>query len=128
MKLQVSLEYMNMLIFLSAILILLIVGGYLSTAKSILAKEEKEARNVLQKVINEIELASYVGPGYERIFYLPYSINGLKYNITVSNYTVRLTLKNGKVWIETIDIEEVKGYFHPGKNLIKNVKGMIYGT
>ena len=122
-KSQSAIEF----IILASFMLFVIVGFFAITSSKILdAKEEgnrKIAEDVVSIVSNEVEIAKSVNSGYKRNFFLPLTINGADYTITLTD--------NREIAVDYLGYEYVRfinatGSINKGNNKISNVDGNVY--
>ncbi len=126
MLLQASLEFFVLISLL--ILILLTVMYYNSSyyLQIYYLQVYEDARKISEAIASEINLALKAGNGYSRIFLIPEKIlNSIDYNVSVSDYRVKVYWKDGEAQ-SVIYTKEIVGYLKKGENWIRNVDGEIY--
>ena len=116
-------------IVLASFMLLVILGFFAVTSSRILeAKEEgnrKIAEDIAALAYNEIEIAKSVNDGYIRNFFMPQTVNGVNYSISITD--------NTELVVNYLDIEHVKflpsnvtGNIAKGNNKISKSNGIIF--
>ncbi|MFH1209520.1 MAG: hypothetical protein V1663_01910 [archaeon] len=93
------------------------------TQKYNLEKEKMLGQDVINKVKTEIELADTVSNGYHRDFVIPETLEGINYNITISDRELTLSTENFQL-IKIIP--EVIGNIQKNINTLKKEDNVIY--
>ncbi|MFH7880592.1 MAG: hypothetical protein QXI09_01120 [Candidatus Aenigmatarchaeota archaeon] len=123
---QVSIEFVTLFILLISIFSLVFYYN-LEYFKDI--NERKilyEAKIIADSIAKEIDIAANIGNGYSRVFYVKNKILGyIDYDIIYSPYTVIIKWNNN--YVESVtSVKEIVGKIEKGKNVIKNIDGVIY--
>ncbi len=116
-------------IFLSSFLFLLIVVFFALTSSKILDAREEANRKIAEDIANfayrEVEIAASANNGYTRLFSMPYTVNGVNYDIEI--------IDNRELVVRYLDFEYVKflpsnltGNLSPGTNEIKKIDGLLF--
>lgn len=123
---QVSVEFMIFVAVLSIFLFLTFYQNSNLFFQLTLVKNFKDAQTISDQIASEINLALKVGDGYSRVFFLPEKIsNSLDYEVNVEDYRVVIKWKSGSTQ-SVILTKNITGQIVKGKNLIKNIGGIIY--
>ena len=88
-------------------------------------KQTNSAKEVALTVQDEINLAFESIDGYYREFKIPEDINGIDFNISITEGLIYLVTDNGRDAI-ALQTAEVTGQPIKGINIIKKVGGIIY--
>jgi hypothetical protein len=119
-KSQVGIEF---LYFVGVGIVILLI--YLSLSSSYFSftssrKDSLTAKNLLENIRNEINLAGRVENGYSRIIKLPNDINGKNYNINIAGRELSIEFPINENTYARILITKVNlvGTLAPGKNLL----------
>lgn len=124
-KSQSAIEFISLASFM-----LLVVLGFLAVTSSnmLQAKEEgnrKTAEDIADFAYREIDIAKSVNNGYIRVFNLPQTVNGVSYDITMTD--------NRELTVNYLDYEFVRflpsnvtGNISKGDNRISKKDGIIY--
>lgn len=87
-------------------------------------RRNKAIKEFVLGVANEIDLASESTDGYYREFEIPSRIEGLEYEINLTEDMISFKSTNGK-YAMAVPIQNASGFLVIGTNLIKNEKGEI---
>ncbi|MEM5834344.1 MAG: hypothetical protein QXQ69_00665 [Candidatus Aenigmatarchaeota archaeon] len=83
-----------------------------------------EVQRIGDEAANQINLAHLSGDGFSKEYYLPEKIGTFIYNITI--YGNVLTINTTKTsYSVALITSNINGNFTFGKNLIKNINGMV---
>ena len=120
---QVALEFM-----LFAVIAFIILTAMLFSMRKQLIdlnsqRDTKELNDVVNRLREEIFLASIVQDGYYREFSLPNTINRKNYQLSISDKLVVGTIRN---YTLTIPVPDVAGSPQKGSNTINRTGGVIY--
>ncbi|RMD66517.1 hypothetical protein D6817_03960 [Candidatus Pacearchaeota archaeon] len=113
----VSVVFFLVLLFLS--LIVLNIGERQAERKQELAKE------VLEQLQTEIDLASSSIDGYEREFSLPATILGENYTIAIDSNYAYLQLSS-RTYSLSLSVFNITGQPKAGANTIRKINGSVY--
>ena len=86
-------------------------------------KENLLVRNLALTMQDEISLASGATNGYSREFYVPETIMGMVYEISLIDSRVYIKSKSSAI---SLHIEKVEGEIQKGKNIIKKENDKVY--
>ena len=128
---QVSVEFLTAIILL--ILVVIAMTYYIAekSLESSSTKAKLEADKICLDIPNMVNTASYL-EGYYGEFFLPLTVSGFQYNLTVFNKTIEVDYV-GHSCIANIRTQNIiyKGSFAPfslcgGTYSINNVNGTVY--
>lgn len=125
---QVSLEFM---VFFGLLLLITTVASGIALSSTNQINNEntaRDAKTITRLVATEINIAYEVGDGYSHNFTInPVLMDGSGYNITVLNQTVYLSWRGG-TYLTPVLTYNVAGNFTKGRNLIRNIGGVLNVT
>ena len=121
-KAQVSTELLLMISAAFAIGIVFLAALSYFYSEKIDEKNIEISKELLISIETELLTASKVLPGYERVFYLPETLNNKNYSVEISGGDIILTYGE----IDFIGISpNVTGNLVKGNNTIRNVDGKV---
>ncbi len=85
-------------------------------------KKSMLAEDFAYSVQNEFIIATQVLPGYRREFFLPYTLEGFDYTISIINNVLRINYTDN---VFELPIPEINGVIQKGKNIIVNQNNTI---
>ena len=122
-KSQSAIEF----IALAGFMLFVVLGFFAVTSSKILDVKEEANRQIAEDTANfvngEIEIAKTVNSGYSRFFFLPLTINGVDYTITLTD---NRELAVNYLGYEYVRFVNATGTISKGKNKISNVNGRVY--
>ncbi len=114
-------------IALASFMLFVVLGFFAITSSKILDSKEEANRKVAEDTANfvngEIKIARSVNSGYSRNFFLPQTINGVDYTITLTD---NRELAVNYLGYEYLRFVNATGTISKGKNKISNVNGRVY--
>lgn len=114
---QVALEFSVLIGFLLVIVIGTVTALKLTTESMQEAREETVLRDATAFVVNEVQMAARVGPGYNRTFRLPLYLHGRPYNISIHDEYDLVVTSRGNQHVRFFS-RPVQGNVSPGDNTI----------
>jgi len=125
---QASVEFMAIVGLLG--LLLLIIYGITNSQRADVAVQSTIASgwNICVKISAEASTAIGVGDGYERIFYLPYDVNGEEYSISIipQEQSVYVSWNDYSCRAPLLTSQIVGTPHAGGANKVKNDNGTLY--
>ncbi len=125
MKAQTSVEFLLLVAF--GTLIFVVFFGVIQDR--ILATNNEQLNHDLDRlnklISSEINLASRFSDGYQRDFWLPTSLRGLKYNASIKDNSTLLLQAGGSTNLYFFDFP-IYGELHPGDNSLISVFNAVY--
>ncbi len=125
LKSQSAMEF----IILASFMLLVMFGFFAVTSSNVLeAKEEgnrKIAEDIADFAYREIETAKSVNDGYIRVFAMPRSVNGVSYNINITDNRELIVDYLGYEYVKFLP-PNVTGNISKGLNKIKKINDIVY--
>ncbi|MBT4166067.1 hypothetical protein HOE04_03455 [archaeon] len=122
---QTAIEF---LVLVSAVLFFFVVF-FLTIGENIQDKTRENINKIVNEIAflvqEEISFASESVDGYYRVFKIPESLNGLEYDIDVSDGRVYLKTYNNKYAV-ALPVQDVSGEIIKGENVLRKEGGVIY--
>jgi hypothetical protein len=124
MRGQAGVEFMAIFgIFLAAILIMIFVAwGYVLEIN--VSTADLHANTFMDTVSGKLETVFLEGHGFSVNFTLPEKIFGLNYSVDIERGFVFLNMSD-KIYTKRLITRNVTGGLKKGKNIIKNVNGVV---
>ena len=120
---QVSMEFV-FLIGLAFAVMVVFIAATRSEFNTLQSEEERSlVKDVSVMVQHELVLASNVENGYIRIFEIPQKLEGIEYNISVTNNTLLAATDDYEY---VLNVPSVVGNLQKGDNTINKTDGVIY--
>jgi len=120
---QVSMEFV-FLIGVAFMVMLVFVSSTRSEFSALQSEEERSlVKDVSIMVQQEIIIASNVDDGYNRIFYVPLTLNSISYEIQIINNTLFTFTED---YEHSLNIPPVFGNVQKGNNTIRKISGIVY--
>ncbi len=83
-----------------------------------------EIERIGDEAANQVNLAHLSGSGFSKEYVLPEKIQGFSYNIIIHGNILRINTSKTSYTVSLIS-SNINGNFTQGKNLIKNIGGMV---
>ena len=116
-------------IVLASFMLLVLLGFFAVTSSNVLqAKEESNRKisgDIAEFAYHEIEIAKSINDGYARVFVMPESVNGINYNITITDNRELSVNYLGYEYVRFLP-SNVTGNISKGLNSIKKINGIVY--
>jgi len=114
---------------LAAFMLLVVLGFFAVTSSKVLESNEGRQRQVAEGIANyiyrEIEIAKSVNDGYVRLFSMPATIEGINYNINITdNRELIVNYTNNEI-VKPLPAN-VTGVIGKGIVIIKKINGIVY--
>jgi len=124
MRGQTGIEFMIIFgIFLAAIIIMVfVVWGYVLDIN--VSTTDMQANAFLDTVSGKLDTVFLEGDGFSFNFTMPESIFGMNYSVDIERGFVFLNVSE-KVYAKRLLTRNVTGDLKVGKNIIKNVEGIV---
>ncbi len=122
-KAQVALEFV--LLVSMAFLVLVIFTANVRDKIIDMSDEEEYimVKDLTYMVQNEINLAARVYDGFNRTFYIPYTLDGNDFTISIESNQVITQSDNHEFLLQ---IHEIQGNLTKGNNTITKIGGVVY--
>jgi hypothetical protein len=123
-KAQVTAEFIYLLGALSVFLVAFIAAY---TWKNVQIQEQNmifELERIGDEAANQVNLAHLSGSGFSKEYFLPEKIQGFSYNIIIHGNILRINTSKTS-YVVTLTTSSINGNFTQGKNLIKNIGGIV---
>jgi hypothetical protein len=123
-KSQSSMEFVILTGFMMLVFVIffIVIQGRLVVVKDVRA--EQRALEIASIVKNEVELANTVTEGYERVFFIPYDIDGESYTIFIYDDYELVINHSGRQFVSFFDYPVFNAtpdaMIHPGYNKFVN--------
>ena len=122
---QTAIEFL----ILIALILFFFTTFFLAIGENISDKSRENINKIINEVAitvqDEISLATESGDGYSRNFRIPFDINGLDYDISITDGYVYIKTDNTKDAI-ALHVFNVTGEIIKGDNYIKKESGIVY--
>ncbi|MCS7105932.1 MAG: hypothetical protein NZ942_01275 [Candidatus Aenigmarchaeota archaeon] len=83
-----------------------------------------ELQRIGDEAANQVNLAHLSGDGFSKEYYLPEKIAGFSYNIVIYGNILRINTSKTSYSL-TLITANINGNFSIGKNIIKNIRGVV---
>jgi hypothetical protein len=123
-KAQVTAEFIYLLGALCVFLVAFIAAY---TWRNVQIQEQNmifELERVGDEAANQVNLAHLSGSGFSKEYFLPEKIQGFSYNIIIHGNILRINTSKTSYTV-ALTTSSINGNFTQGKNLIKNIGGVV---
>lgn len=122
---QTAIEFL----ILVALMLFFFIMFFLAIGENISDKSRENINKIINEIAitvqDEISLATESGDGYSRNFRIPFDLNGLSYDISITDGYVYIKTDNTKDTI-ALPVFNVTGVLIKGDNYIKKEDGIVH--
>ena len=122
-KAQIAIEFIFLVCVAFVMLIVLLTSIRDQAIDLNQRKDFVLVKDLAYKVQHEINMATQLKSGYNRIFFIPEKLDNKNYTIKIEKNEITVSLEKLEFFL---DIPEVNGNINKGNNTIKNVGGVVY--
>ena len=123
-KSQTAIEFMMLVGFVFFAFTVFVLAVQTSTSEKIKEEQTLRVKEIVIDVQDEINLASKSSDGYYREFKIPENINGMGYDISITEDMVYL-ITDDENYAIALPVLEVTGDVNNGVNIIKKEDGVV---
>ncbi len=122
-KAQIAIEFI-FLVCVAFVMLMIFLASVRDQATDLNQRKDFVlVKDIAYKVQYEINMATQVKSGYNRIFFIPEKLDNKDYTIKIEKNEITVSLEKLEFFL---DIPEINGNINKGNNTIKNIGGVIY--
>mgnify|MGYP000164958844 CR=1 FL=1 len=122
-KAQIAIEFIFLVCVAFVMLIVLLTSIRDQAIDLNQRKDFVLVKDLAYKVQHEINMATQLKSGYNRIFFIPEKLDNKNYTIKIEKNEITVSLEKLEFFL---DIPEINGNINKGNNTIKNIGGVVY--